>query len=136
VPFYQDSLAETESQGDAEGSLTWIDEALALAGETGEHWSNAFLHRVRGEILRKRDPGNTAPAEHASRTAIGIAQQQKARSFKLRAALSLTKLGPTARRTCRARLCAQGLLAAPGISRDRGSVSAPQRCLTHRCSSA
>jgi predicted ATPase len=92
VPFYQGLLAEIEAQGDAEGALTWIDEALALAAETGERWSNAFLHRLRGEILLKRDPANTAPAEEAFLTAIAVAQQQKARSFELRAALSLAKL--------------------------------------------
>jgi hypothetical protein len=61
VPFFQGLLAEIEAQGDAEGALTRIDEALALAGETGEHWSDAFLHRCRGELLLKRDPANTAP---------------------------------------------------------------------------
>jgi predicted ATPase len=92
VPFFQGLLAEIETQSDAEGALTRIDEALALAGETGEHWSDAFLHRLRGEILLKRDPANTAPAEDAFLTAIAVAQQQKARSFELRAALSLAKL--------------------------------------------
>jgi class 3 adenylate cyclase/predicted ATPase len=92
VPFYQGLLAEIEAQDDAEGALTPIDEALALAGETGEHWSDAFLHRLRGEILLKRDPANTAPAEDAFLAAIAVAQQQKARSFELRAALSLAKL--------------------------------------------
>jgi tetratricopeptide (TPR) repeat protein len=66
--------------------------ALALAGETAEHWSDALLHRLHGGILLKRDPANTAPAEEAFLTAIAIAQQQKARSFELRAALSLAKL--------------------------------------------
>jgi tetratricopeptide (TPR) repeat protein len=47
---------------------------------------------LRGEILLKRDLMNTAPAEKAFLTAIAIAQQQKARSFELRAALSLAKL--------------------------------------------
>jgi predicted ATPase len=92
VPFFQGLLAEIEAQGDAEGALTRIDEALALAGKTGEHWSDAFLHRLRGDILLKRDPANTTPAEDAFLTAIAIAQQQKARSFELRAALSLAKL--------------------------------------------
>jgi tetratricopeptide (TPR) repeat protein len=64
VPFYQGLLAEIEAQGDAERALTRIDEGLALAGETGEHWSDAFLHRLRGEILLKRDPANTAPGEY------------------------------------------------------------------------
>jgi class 3 adenylate cyclase/tetratricopeptide (TPR) repeat protein len=58
VPFFQGVLAEIEAQGDPEGSLIRLDEALALAGETGEHWSDAFLHRCRGEILLKRDPAN------------------------------------------------------------------------------
>jgi tetratricopeptide (TPR) repeat protein len=34
VPFFQGLLAEIEAQGDAEGALTRIDDALALAGET------------------------------------------------------------------------------------------------------
>ena len=78
--------------GSAEGALTRIDEALALANETGEHQNDGFLHRIRGEILLKRDPANTAPAEEAFLTAVAVAQQQKARSFELRAALSLAKL--------------------------------------------
>jgi class 3 adenylate cyclase/predicted ATPase len=92
LPFFQGLLAEIEAQDDAEGALAQIDEALALAGETGEHWSDAFLHRLRGEILLKRDPANTAPAEDALLSAIAIAQQQKARSFELRAALDLARL--------------------------------------------
>src|SRR5262249_11256815 len=92
VPFFKGLLAEVEAQDDAEGALTQIEEAIALAGETGERWSDAFLHRLRGEILLKRDPTNTAPAEDALLTAIAIAQQQKARSFELRAALSLARL--------------------------------------------
>ena len=57
-----------------------------------QHWSDAELHRIRGEILLKRDPANTAPAEEAFLTAIAVAQQQKARSFELRAAMSLARL--------------------------------------------
>jgi predicted ATPase len=58
----------------------------------GEHWSDAFLHRLRGGILLKRHPANTALAEDAFLTAIAIAQQQKARSFELRTALDLARL--------------------------------------------
>ena len=39
-----------------------------------------------------RDPANTLPAEEAFLTAIAIAQQQKARTFELRAAMSLARL--------------------------------------------
>lgn len=92
VPFYQGLLAEIEAQEDAAGALIRTDEALALARETGEHWSDALLHRLRGEILLKRDPTNTAQAEDAFLTAIAIAQQQKARSFELCAVLDLARL--------------------------------------------
>ena len=91
VPFFQGLLAEIEAQGDSEGALTRIEQALTLAGETGERW-DAFLHRLRAEILFKRDPANTASAEDTFLTAIAIAQQQKARSFELRAALDLARL--------------------------------------------
>ena len=91
--YPQGLLAEIEAQGQqVEGALARIDEALALAQQTGERWSEPFLHRVRGEILLKRDPANTAPAEDAFLTAIAIARQQKARSFELPAAMALAKL--------------------------------------------
>src|SRR6516162_9181796 len=56
------------------------------------------MHRIRGEILLKRDPTNTAAAGQSLQAAIAIAQSQKARSFELRAALSLAKLYRAANR--------------------------------------
>ena len=72
--------------------MTRIDEALGLAQQTGEHWSDAYLHCIRGEMLLKRDPANKAPAEEVFLTAMAIAQQQKARTFELRAAMSMARL--------------------------------------------
>ena len=54
--------------------------------------TSPFLHLLRGELLLKRDPSNPAPAEEAFQTALAIAKQQGARSWGLRAALSLAKL--------------------------------------------
>ena len=51
-----------------------------------------YLHRLRGDILLKRDPADPAPAVDAYRTAIAIAKQQGARSYDLLASLSLAKL--------------------------------------------
>ena len=93
APLFQSRLAELEAEGhDADGALQRIDEARALANETGERWTDALLHRIRGIILLRRDPANAAPAEEAFLAAIAIAQAQKARSFELQAALSLAKL--------------------------------------------
>jgi class 3 adenylate cyclase/predicted ATPase len=93
VPLYQGLLAELEAEGqDVEAALARIDAALSLAAETAEHWTDAFLYRIRGEILRKRDPVKVASAEEAFLTAIAVAKQQKAKSFELRAAMSLARL--------------------------------------------
>ena len=82
---------EAETLG-ADIALTHIDEALALANRVEHRCDLAFPHRLRGTILLKRDPTNPAPAEEAFRTALAIAKGQGARSWGLRAALSLAKL--------------------------------------------
>src|SRR5208282_2421093 len=87
------ALAEAEARaGDCDRAVAILDEALATSNRTGYRAFEAELHRARGEILLKRDPANPAFAEDAFLTAIAIAQHQKARSFELRAALSLAKL--------------------------------------------
>jgi predicted ATPase len=93
APLFQGLLAELEAEADdADGALQRIDQAIALANETGEHWTDALLHRIRGAILLKRDPTNPGAAEEAFKTAIAIGQVQKARAFELQAALSLARL--------------------------------------------
>ena len=52
-----------------------------LAHQVEHRCSLPFLHRLRGEILLKRDPADPAPAEEAFLTAIAIAKQQGARSL-------------------------------------------------------
>jgi predicted ATPase len=99
VPFYQGLLAELEAEGPGQAmALPQIDEALALAEQTGQRATDALLHRIRGDILLKADPNNPARAEGAYVAAIAIAREQGARSFGLRAALALAKLY---RSTCR-----------------------------------
>jgi predicted ATPase len=92
-PYLIALLAEAEADaGSLDAALSALDDVLAETASGDQRWSDAELHRIRGEILLKRDPANSAPAEEAFLTAIAIAQQQKARSFELRAALSLAKL--------------------------------------------
>ena len=93
VPFLQGLFAEIEAEGpDPKEALVRLDEALALARDTGEHWTDAFLYRLRGEILSRLDNANSALAEQAFQTALAIARQQNRRLFVLRSALSLAKL--------------------------------------------
>jgi predicted ATPase len=87
------ALARAEARaGGVDRALAVLDEALVTCERTGHRSYEAELHRVRGEMLLERDSANPAPAEEALQTAVAIAQAQKARSFELRAALSLAKL--------------------------------------------
>jgi predicted ATPase len=93
VPFLQGLLSELEAENqNRAAALIQIEEALTIANRTGEHWADSFLYRIHGETLLRGEPANTAPAEEAFLAAIAIAKQQKAKSFELRAALSLAKL--------------------------------------------
>jgi predicted ATPase len=87
------ALAGAEARaGHVDRALAILDEALATSERVGHRTFNAELHRVRGEMLLKRDPANRAPAEGALLTAIDVARRQATRSFELRAALALAKL--------------------------------------------
>ena len=87
------ALAEAEARaGHVERAIVTTDEALETVDRTGCRAFEAELHRVRGEMLLRRDPANPAPAEEALWTAIAVAKHQRARSFELRASLALAKL--------------------------------------------
>jgi adenylate cyclase len=99
LPSLEAALAEAEaSAGETDAGLRRLDDALAQLERTEKRSYEAEMHRIRGEILRKRDPANTAAAEQSLQAAIAIAQSQKARSFELRAALALAKLYRAANR--------------------------------------
>jgi adenylate cyclase len=66
-----------------------LDEALAIVAKTGECWSEAELIRLRGELEARDD---VAAAEASLHQALEIARQQGAKSWELRAAVSLARL--------------------------------------------
>ena len=97
APFFHGMLAELEAATRGPDiALTLIDQGLTIAEETGGRSMEPYLHRLCGDILLKRDPADSAPAEDAYRTA--IAQQQGARAYELLASLSLAKLYQSAGR--------------------------------------
>jgi class 3 adenylate cyclase/predicted ATPase len=99
VPSLEAALAEAEAgAGETDAGLRRLDDALAELEATDSRWYEAEMHRIRGEILLKRDPADAAAAERSLQAAIAIAQSQRARSFELRAALSLAKLYRAAHR--------------------------------------
>jgi predicted ATPase len=93
VPTFQGLVAELESRaGEVERALAQIDEGLATADGGGQAYNEPFLHRLRGDLLLKRNPDDPALAEDAYRTAVMLATKQGARTYGLLASLSLAKL--------------------------------------------
>jgi predicted ATPase len=104
TPLLAALLAQVEAEGNQHSeALSRIAETLTLANEISEHWVDSFLQRIRGEILSKGDPANTAAAQEAFIAAIAIARRQKAKSFELHAALSLARLYQSTGRAAEAR---------------------------------
>jgi class 3 adenylate cyclase/predicted ATPase len=93
APLTGTLLAEREAEaGRIEVALAALDAQLAAIEQTGQHWFDAEVHRVRGELLLKLRRPDVAAAESALMRAIEIARRQQTRTFELRAALSLAKL--------------------------------------------
>ena len=88
---------------DPDRAIAIVDEALAACENTGYRAFEAELRRARGEILLRRDAADRDAAEGEFRSAIDVARQQRARSFVLRAALSLAKLHQSVNRPADAR---------------------------------
>src|SRR5262249_1866812 len=103
APSYYGLLAELEAMTrDYDSALARTAQGLAIADETGEHFTDPHLHRLRGEILLKHDCADLAHAEEAFETSIAIAKQQGARSYELLATLSLAKLYQATNRAAKA----------------------------------
>jgi DNA-binding winged helix-turn-helix (wHTH) protein/tetratricopeptide (TPR) repeat protein len=84
-------------------ALTAIDESFSFTARTGQHYYEAELHRLKGELLASRNPSDADKAERCFRTAIDIARKQHARSWELRAATSLARLAKGTEREAEAR---------------------------------
>jgi predicted ATPase len=93
APSFHGLLADLEAmRPDLDSALMTIDAGLAMAEETGEHYTDPYLYRLRGEFLQRSAPGAADPAEEAFQTAIAIAKGQGARGYALMSAHSLAKL--------------------------------------------
>jgi class 3 adenylate cyclase/tetratricopeptide (TPR) repeat protein len=92
-PFWgmQVAVASAEA-GQRETGLEILRELIAWAEQTGQHWLDAELHRVRGEFLLRDGPPNVSAAEDAFNRALEIARSQQTKTFELRSALGLARL--------------------------------------------
>jgi predicted ATPase len=69
-----------------------IGEAMTAAETTKERWFEADIHRMAGEIVLSSSEPDAARAEAYFERALAIARNQQAKSFELRAAMSMARL--------------------------------------------
>jgi predicted ATPase len=93
VPYFLALLAEACGHaGQADEGLRLVVEALAVADHHAERWYEAELYRLKGELLLARSPHQHTDAESCFQQALNIAGAQHAKSWELRAAMSLSRL--------------------------------------------
>jgi predicted ATPase len=91
MPFYIALLAKAcEIAGRIEEGAAGLDQALQLVERTKERWFAAELDRQRGQLMLRQ--GHPEAAEELYRKALGIAREQEAKLWELRAAASLARL--------------------------------------------
>ncbi len=77
--------------GRAEAGLEVLAEAMALVHKNQEHYYEAELHRLTGELVL-RTGLDVQRAEASFHRALEVARRQRAKSWELRAAMSLSRL--------------------------------------------
>jgi predicted ATPase len=100
-PYFLALLAEGYGQmGAPDEGLRLLAEALAAVQHTDEHFWEAELHRLQGELLLQvqhqqpalaDDLSHWAAVEASLRQALAVARRQQAKSLELRAAMSLAR---------------------------------------------
>ena len=91
IPHYVGLLARAyEIAAQFDEALTLLDDALRIVKRTGESWFAAELYRHKGQLLVRK--GHPEAAEEFYRKALSIAEQQGAKLWELRAAMSFARL--------------------------------------------
>jgi predicted ATPase len=92
VPLFLSNLAKAYAElGQFGEAQRCIGEALGTIETTKERWFEAEANRVAGEIALLAEP-DAAKAVGYFERALAIARQQQAKSWELRAAMSLARL--------------------------------------------
>jgi predicted ATPase len=69
-----------------------IDEAMTAVVRSKETWYEAEVYRLAGEIALKSPEPDAAKAQAYFDRALAVARQQQAKSWELRAAMSMARL--------------------------------------------
>jgi class 3 adenylate cyclase/predicted ATPase len=93
LPLYLSRLTRACSEfGQLDEAWRCIGDAMTMTDATKEKWSEAEVNRVAGEIALLSPESDAAKAQAYFERALAIARKQQAKSWELRAAMSLARL--------------------------------------------
>jgi predicted ATPase len=104
TPLWLSYLAKAYAEcGQFDGAWRRIGEAMSAVATTKERWCEAEVYRTAGEIALKSPQPDAAKAEKYFERASAVARRQQAKSWELRAAMSLARLWRDQGKTVEAR---------------------------------
>jgi class 3 adenylate cyclase/predicted ATPase len=93
MPTYLSYLTRAYAElGQFDEGSRCISEAIVAVQTTNESWYEADIHRIAGEIALKSPKPDAVKAEAYFERALSVARQQQAKSWELRAAMSMARL--------------------------------------------
>ena len=93
MPWFLSLLARAYAElGQFDDAWRCVGEAKTAVETTKEKWCEADVHRVAGEIALLSQEPDTAKAQAYFERALSVARKQQAKSWELRAAMSMARL--------------------------------------------
>jgi len=93
MPLWLSYLARANAEiGQFDAATRYIGETMTAVEMAKESWCEAEVHRLAGEIALLSPERDAAKAEAYFERALGVARAQQAKSWELRAAMSMARL--------------------------------------------
>ena len=93
MPWHLSHLAWAHAQlNQFDDAWRSIGKAMTAVETTGERWYEAEIHRISGEITLLSQKPDPVKAEGSIQRAFAVAREQQAKSWELRAAMSMARL--------------------------------------------
>src|SRR5262249_33278042 len=93
LPFLLAHLSRAHAElGQFDDAWRCIGEAMTEVETTKERWCEAEINRIKGEIALKLPRLGSSQAGAYFEHALAVARKQQAKSFELRAAMSMARL--------------------------------------------
>ena len=101
--FWSTEAIELAGMGRRDEALQLIERAIVHCRKTGDRWMEPEVLRIKGEFLLGAEHPDAVQAEAVFNESLRVARDHQAKSWELRAAMSLTKLWQSQQTEARAR---------------------------------